>query len=214
MSVPIIGAMMCRTERLYIGKRFVVFPFFEGDPRNDDSARLPIFIGRGRAFGSGLHETTAAVLEEMETIPDWTAGTVLDIGCGTGILAIAAARLGARSVTAVDIEEDAFAAAGRNIRLNSLQGSIRTVHGNVRSVSGERYGIILANLYGDLLAGIAADVASLTEVPGRLILSGIGYQDAYDVEAAYARHGIALERSRALDDYWVFVMKKTLEDHR
>lgn len=214
MSVPIICAMKCRTERFHIGKRFVVFPFFEGDPRNDDPARLPIFIGRGRAFGSGAHETTAGVLEEMETIPDWTASTVLDIGCGTGILAIAAARLGARSVMAVDTEEDAVAAARRNIRLNGLQGTIRTVHGDVRSVSGERYGIILANLYGDILAGIAADVASLTEAPGWLVLSGIGYQDAYDVETAYARHGIALERSRALDDYWVFVMKKTLEAHR
>jgi ribosomal protein L11 methyltransferase len=206
--------MMCRTERLHIGKRFVVFPFFEGDPRSDDPARLPIFIGRGRAFGSGLHETTAAVLEEMETIPDWTASTVLDIGCGTGILSIAAARLGARSVTAVDTEEDAVAAACRNVRLNGVHDRVRVLRGDIRSAAGERYGIVLANLYGDLLAGIAADVASLTELTGRLILSGIGYQDAYDVEAAYARHGIALERSRALDDYWVFVMKKTLEAHR
>lgn len=206
--------MMCRTERIHIGKRFVVFPFFEGDPRNDDPARLPVFIGRGRAFGSGLHETTAAVLEEMEAIPDWTASTVLDIGCGTGILAIAAARLGARSVTAVDTEEEAVESACRNVRLNGVHDRVRVLRGDIRSAAGERYGIVLANLYGDILAEIAADVASLFEAPGRLILSGIGFQDAYDVEAAYARHGIALERSRALDDYWVFVMKKTLEERR
>lgn len=202
-----------QAERLHIGKRFEVFPFFEGDPRNDDPVRLPIFIGRGRAFGSGEHETTAAVLEEMETIPDWPASKVLDIGCGTGILSIAAARLGARSVTGVDTEGDAVDAAGRNVRWNGLSGSIRVVLGDVRSVSGERFGIILANLYGDILADIAADVASVIEAPGWLILSGIAYQDAYDVEAAYTKHGFTLERSRALEDYWVFVMKNALGAH-
>lgn len=198
-----------QAERRHIGKRFVVFPFFEGVPRNDDPTRLPVFIGRGRAFGSGEHETTAAVLEEMETIPDWPENAVLDVGCGTGILSIAAARLGACSVTAVDTEKEAVEAAVRNVRLNGLQSRIRIVHGDVRSVSGERFGIVVANLYGDILADIAADVVSMLEPPGRLILSGIAYQDAYDVEAAYMKHAVTLERSRTLDDYWVYVMRKT-----
>jgi ribosomal protein L11 methyltransferase len=195
-------------KTLLIGERFAVFPFFEGRPREFEPGRLHIFIGPGKAFGSGEHETTASVLQEMEKMAGWGEARVLDIGCGTGVLSIAAARLGARDITAVDTEEDAVEACRRNIALNGVEGMVAVKQGDIGSVRGERYDIILANLYGDLLVEIADDAALLLKPQARLIISGISYEYAYEVKKAFTGLGLAVTRSRALENYCTFVLKK------
>jgi ribosomal protein L11 methyltransferase len=195
-------------KTLLIGEKFAVFPFFEGRPRELEPGRLHIFIGPGKAFGSGEHETTASVLQEMEKMTGWREARVLDIGCGTGVLSIAAARLGARDITAIDTEEDAVEACRRNIALNGVEDMIMVKRGDIGSVRRERYDIILANLYGDLLVEIADDAALLLKPQARLILSGISYEYAYEVKKAFTGLGLAVARSRALENYCTLVLKK------
>lgn len=196
------------TKTLLIGERFAVFPFFEGQPREFEPGRLHVFIGPGKAFGSGEHETTASVLQEMERMDGWPNARVLDIGCGTGVLSIAAARLGARDITAIDTEEDAVAACRCNVALNGVADTVFVKHGDIGAVRGERYDIILANLYGDLLVEVADDTALLLKPQARLILSGISYEYAYEVKKAFIELGLAVARSRALENYCTFVLKK------
>lgn len=194
------------TKTLLIGERFAVFPFFEGRPREYEPGRLHVFIGPGKAFGSGEHETTASVLQEMEKTAGWPGAVVLDIGCGTGVLSIAAARLGARDITAIDTEEDAVEACRRNAALNGVADIVSVKHGDIASVRGRRYDIVLANLYGDLLVEIADDASLLLKPQARLIISGISYEYAYEVKKAFTGLGLAVVRSRALENYCTFVL--------
>ena len=104
-----------------IGKHFEVFRSTE---TINASERIPIILGSGRAFGSGEHETTSSCMEELENIPIILNSKVLDVGCGTGILSIAAARMGARYVTAIDLNPRAIKATGKNIKLNNVEKKI------------------------------------------------------------------------------------------
>lgn len=197
-------------KKFEIGKGFVVFPFYdEAAGAVDAGARIPILIGHGKAFGSGEHETTASCLEELEATSGIEDARVLDLGAGTGILAIAAAKLGAREVVAVDTEADAVAAASLNIALNWVGSAVKVVHGDIAAVTGQRFDIVLANIYGDILAAIAADLANLLEAGGRMVLSGISYDYAYEVKKAYTDAGLTLTKSRALENYVTLIFART-----
>jgi ribosomal protein L11 methyltransferase len=191
--------------RLLIGKRFVVLRGFEGAV---PAERLPLILAHGRAFGSGEHETTRSCLEELEEVPISAATRVLDLGCGTGILAVAAARMGVRSVIALDPDPDAIAAALAAIRLNGMAGIIIPLQGEIEAIQGTHFDLIMANLYGDIILRIADVIASLLARGGSLLLSGINYGDAYDVRMRFTRAGCTLLRERYLEDYSTLVFRK------
>jgi ribosomal protein L11 methyltransferase len=200
-------------KRIEVGRLFGVFPFYEGGPV-DAGERIPILLGHGRAFGSGEHETTASCLEEIERIHGAAAGgglrhrRVLDLGSGTGILAVAAAKLGARSVAAVEPDPEAVRVASRNILLNGVQEVVEVIPGDKGSVSGRSFDLVLANIYGDVLLPVAPEVTTLLAAGGRLVLSGIHYDYAFDIKKAYTQTGLAIVRSRALENYCTIVLAK------
>ncbi len=197
-------------KKFEIGKGFAVFPFYDGAAGGIDAGeRIPILIGHGKAFGSGEHETTASCIEELEAIPGVKGARVLDLGTGTGVLAIAAVKMGAREVVAVDTEADAVAAASGNAALNGAAGAVKVVLGDVAAVKGERFDIALANIYGDILEKIAADLSPLLAPGGRMVLSGISYDYAYEVKKAYSDAGLALVKSRALENYVTLVFLRS-----
>jgi ribosomal protein L11 methyltransferase len=134
---------------------------------------------------------------------------VLDLGSGTGILAIAAVKLGAREVVAVDPEEGAYEAAVRNITLNGVKDRIKVIKEVAEAVPamGLKFDLVLANLYGDLLLGLAPRILPLMEKGGSLILSGMTYEFSSDVKTAFAKAGFVVERSRALENFCTLVMK-------
>lgn len=191
------------------GNRFLIRR--EDDPPDVRNAadRIPIILAHGAAFGSGEHETTASCLEEMERLPRLEGTDVLDLGCGTGVLAIAAAKLGARRVVAVDPSPEAVEVTRASVRLNGVEGRVTTVNGEVGSVRGETFDLILANIYADVLLGIVRDLAPLVRPPGTLIVSGVNYDDAFDVKMAYSKAGLRLVRSRALENYGTFVFERS-----
>lgn len=195
-----------------IGERFIVLRSSESV---DSSERIPIILGPGRAFGSGEHETTRNCLEELENIPIFPHSKVLDLGCGTGILSIAAAKIGARSVIALDPDADAIKATANNISLNRLekiilpfQGELRTIKAASYDLKGASLDLIMANLYGDILLALIADLISLLKSGGYMLLSGIEFEYAYELKTGLINTGRKLLRTRFLDEYCTMVFQK------
>jgi len=133
--------------------------------------RIPIFLDFRSAFGTGGHGTTEGCLLAMEKAIRG-GDRVLDVGTGTGILAVAAKKLGAGHVTAIDIERGACAETRKNLALNGIAGGVFVVEGGIRSVPG-RYDVVVANLRTPVLAGILEDMADRLGQAGTAVLSGI-----------------------------------------
>ncbi|HEY6006992.1 MAG TPA: 50S ribosomal protein L11 methyltransferase [Geobacteraceae bacterium] len=169
---------------------------------------IPIILGKKGAFGSGEHETTIACLEELARLPGLAGATALDLGSGTGILAVAAARLGAGCVVALDNDWRAAISCLDNARLNGLAGRVTTVCGELACLAATCFDLVLANIYADIHLLLAADMVAMTRPGGHLILSGIPLQDKFDVQQAFLRRGCALLDSRIGEDYATFVMKR------
>ncbi len=196
--------MILRTGRRFLVRR-------EDDPAADAAAedRLEIVLPHGRAFGSGEHETTASCLEEMERLAGLDGAEVLDLGCGTGILSVAAAALGAKRVTAVDPEPDAVDLTRAAARRNGAADAIEAIVGDISAVKRLSFDLVLANLYGEILLAIAPDIPALLRPGATLILSGIRYDDAYEVKTAYAGERLVYKKGRSLENYCTFVFAKT-----
>jgi ribosomal protein L11 methyltransferase len=162
-----------------------------------------IVIQPSMGFGTGHHETTRLCLELLQSI-DLSGRDVLDVGTGSGVLAIAAALLGARHVRAVDIDEDALSSARENVALNhdALVASATTIDvvtGNVRD-GFPASDLVLANLTGGLLVSSAAALRAAVTPGGSLLVSGFQPHEADDVLRALASDSAVVERRR--DGEW------------
>ena len=133
------------------------------------AARHVIYINPGRAFGTGTHETTALCLEWLARGCDVSGRTVVDYGCGSGILALAAARLHAAQTYAVDIDEEALAVARDNAAFNGLKIDI----GQPRLITGKRVDVILANILLEPLLALEPSFSAHLHKDGRIVLSGL-----------------------------------------
>ncbi|MBN1225045.1 MAG: 50S ribosomal protein L11 methyltransferase [Candidatus Aminicenantes bacterium] len=188
-----------------IGEKFVIVSSFE---ESETSTKIPLILGPGWAFGSGEHETTRSCLEELGKLPVESMESVLDLGCGTGILGIAAAKMGAQSVTAVDPNPFAIQTTISNIKLNSLDNRVRIIQGELKDVKGVRFDLIMANLYGDVLLEIVQDIPLFLKPNGFLLLSGIHYEYHYEIKTAFLEMGLRLLRNRMLEEYCTFLFRK------
>ncbi len=155
-----------------VGSRFLIVRVDRTPPgTRTHPGRLPIFLDIRRSFGSGGHGTTEGCIRALErTIRG--GETVLDLGTGSGILAIAAVKLGASRVTAVDIRESACREASGNLVLNNVQDEVQVLRGGIDSAAG-RFGLVVANLRTPILAGLIGEILQCAEDSGTLILSGI-----------------------------------------
>ncbi len=180
-----------------VGVRFTVLPPWEEKRKN----RINLVIDPAMAFGTGHHETTRSCLELMDKYAS-TANKdrFLDLGTGTGILAIAAAKLGYRSVTGVDTDHLAVEAARNNIELNDA-GSIDIQEGSISDVK-DIYDFITANIISSVLIELAPQLSSHVKQDGIVVLSGILTGQEDEVIEAMAQAGLKLvERYR--DGKWV-----------
>jgi len=174
-------------KSIEVGERFAVLPPWE-KLRND---RINIVIDPAMAFGTGHHETTRSCLALMEKYPRKTSlDSFLDLGTGTGILAIAARKLGCRHVVGIDTDILAVDAAKENIVINQvpdvliLQGSTSEVH--------ETFDVIAANLISGVLVLIAPELFTLLKPAGIAILSGILIGQEDEVIEAMGQAGLTL----------------------
>jgi ribosomal protein L11 methyltransferase len=160
------------------------------------------------AFGSGEHETTASCLELLGELPEAPGARVLDLGSGTGILAIAALKLGARSALCVDLDPEAVRTCKRNCELNGVGDRVEHACGTIDQVAGDPFELVLANLYGDILLRVAERLVAGTRSGGVLLLSGILHEDNYDLRKRYQELGCAVLRNRQLEEFTTILLRK------
>ena len=161
-----------------IGSRLLIAPSWKA---GDNTGRLLVQIDPGMAFGTGTHETTRGCLELLEKY--WRGGSLLDIGTGTGILAIAASKLAPGSrVIGFDVDPEAIAVALENAEINHVAGEIELEVNKLSSYHGQAFDLVLANLTADVIIPLAQDLQQVTQ--GILIVSGILREQGDDVIAA------------------------------
>lgn len=163
-----------------VGKRMVVVPSWEDFERVEQD--IVLRLDPGQAFGTGEHPTTQLCLELLEHF-EMAGKYVLDIGCGSGILAIAAAKLGAKSVTAVDIDRSAVQIAIENARINNVRIETYASEGFAEWSDGRKWDVVVSNIVSATLARIAGDVRRVVEQNGIWIVSGVlrnNWKDLYD----------------------------------
>jgi ribosomal protein L11 methyltransferase len=172
-----------------------------------DDGRVAVTIARG-AFGSGEHETTAACLEALERLPELQGALVLDLGCGTGVLAMGSLALGARAAVAVDIEPAAAAVTRANCRHNGVSGRVEVAVGTLDAVrDGAGFDVIAANIPAVVLIAEAAALVARAAPGAPLVLSGILWEELFDVERRYFRLGCSTVRRRMLEEYALLLLR-------
>ncbi len=168
--------------------RLLVHPSWE--PATDGEA-LAISLDPGQAFGTGQHPTTRLCLAaiERECAP---GAVVLDLGTGSGVLALAAARLGASRVDALDTDPDAVEAARENVRRNGLEGSVRVARGSLETQRGalDEYDFVAANVSSGVVCQLLPAMARALRPGGRVVLSGFMADRVSEVMAAARGAGL------------------------
>ena len=182
-----------------------------------DTARVAVKLDPGMAFGTGAHPTTQLCLEMLESwfqeqgyLNDRPPAPleVIDVGCGSGILAIAALKLGARRALGVDIDEDALAAARDNARLNGVADRLEVGTGSALEISAGKYSltrghIVFANILAPVILRLLDEgLAKLIHPTGILVLSGMLAEQVGDVESSLVGHNLSVAESRQMGD-WV-----------
>jgi ribosomal protein L11 methyltransferase len=176
---------------------FIVAPPWDM-PTSDIGATV-IVIEPSMGFGTGHHATTRMCLRLLSEM-DVTDATVVDLGTGSGVLSMAAALMGARSVIGIDIDQDAIDSAEASARLNTLPDSITFVVSDFRNDPPKPADLVLANLTGGMLTCSAEGIAALVRPGGQLVLSGFDHTEVDRVIASFA--GCA-EQQRLTEDNWI-----------
>lgn len=171
---------------------------------NTDGRTNDIRIDPGGAFGMGDHPTTRATLELALGVQ---ASNVLDLGCGSGVLAIALAKLRGMRAVAVDIAPAAVEATLANVALNGVAPVVIVEEGDVRAVRGT-YDLVLANILAPVLLADAADIAARVAPRGTLILSGFTATRLDDIEQAYAVLGLRRAGVVEVDGWYALQMER------
>lgn len=193
-------------EAVEIGGGLVVAPSWKLPSKSD--GRVVIQIDPGMAFGTGTHATTRLCLEAIERY--WHGGSLLDVGTGTGILAIAAALLAPGSrVVAIDVDPQAVEVARENLAINRVSSSIELREGQPRNLAGQQFSVIVANLTAEVIVDLLADLGRCLAPEGWMILSGILSELAEDVERALGVCGFKVTERREAGEWCALVAMRT-----
>ncbi len=170
------------------GKKVVIVPVWE--EYTPDAGEVVVLMDPGMAFGTGTHETTrlcAALLEQYVR----TGDRMLDVGCGSGILAICAAKLGAAKCFACDIDPAAVRIAGENAVLNGVEVTVDTAMSDLLAdvPAGSKYNVVCANIVADIIIRMSGDVDSFVDDGGVVLVSGIILERCAEVRYAMTKAG-------------------------
>ena len=189
-----------------VGEKLVVLPYWLADDACQD--RLPVILDPGLTFGTGAHPSTQMVMEAMEqlVIP---GSSCLELGSGSGILSIAALRLGAQRAIGVDIDPKAEDIARENAAYNGFSapnftaftGNVTADHRLMTTLRQEQYDLVLVNIVADVIIGLSPVLPQLLSDHSTLICSGILDTRLEDVAAALRRQGLTITSIRAKEDW-------------
>lgn len=187
-----------------VGQRVVVKPTWEDYAMQDGD--LIIELDPGMAFGTGTHETTSMCIRELEKYVNKDS-KVFDIGCGSGILAIAAAKLGAKEVVAVDLDEVAVKVAKENVLENKVEKSVSVMHGNLTDVIKDKANVIVANIIADIIKILTKDVQNFMKEDAIFISSGIILDKVEEVKESLIENGFEIVEVQKLGEWSAIVSK-------
>lgn len=194
---------------LRVGRRLVITPSWEPWPPVDDPAAarpddIVIELDPEMAFGTGNHATTQLCLCVLEDLVQ-PGATVLDIGCGSGILSIAAARLGATRIVAIDVDPVAVATATTNSARNQVAASVQVRRGDLSSVTDGPFDLVVANVNAPVVDEIAGDVFAGLAPGGYYAASGLIERSVAGTTATQVAAGFAVVDVRRLEG-WACVL--------
>ena len=189
-----------------IGKKLLVLPYWLAD--TDTDGRLPVILDPGLTFGTGAHPSTQMVMEAMEDLVR-PGNHCLDLGSGSGILSIAALRLGAQTAIGIDIDPKAEDIARENALYNgftapeftALTGNVTADKALMARLSEQEYDVVLVNIVADVIIGLAPTLPAFLSPKTRLICSGILDSRLEDVKSALTAAGITVTGVRQKEDW-------------
>lgn len=192
-----------------IGGRVVIRPpWREYEPKDDE---VVIVLDPGMAFGTGLHPSTKLSMLGTEQVIK-PGDTVLDVGTGSGILAIAAIKLGAAKADTVDVESVAVAATAENAERNGVSDRVTVQQGSVgqgEPFFGRQYDVVLANIIARVLIELSEAIVGHTRVDGSIVLAGIIESREHEVIDAFSHVGAEVVTRRFQDDWVSLVLRRT-----
>ncbi|HAC47977.1 MAG TPA: 50S ribosomal protein L11 methyltransferase, partial [Sulfitobacter sp.] len=191
--------------------RFFVYGSHDADKVPDDCE--PLLIEAAMAFGTGHHGTTLGCLRALDRLAGegFHGKNVVDIGCGTAVLAMAAARIWPEPVLASDIDEVAVEVAQANVDANNLSGRVACVEAagfdHPQLAEAAPFDLVFANILKGPLVALAPDMAGALQPAGYAILSGLLNEQADEVIEIYARSGINLVRRESIGDWTTLTLQ-------
>lgn len=188
-----------------IGQKLVIRPSWEN--YENKSNRKILSIDPGAAFGTGTHATTSLCLGILERYVNHDS-TVLDIGCGSGILSIASVLLGAKYSDGVDIDEQSVKVAKENAILNSVSDKTNYIVGNLADEINGKYSIVCANIVADVIIELLENVSKYMSDDAIFVTSGIIDIRENDVLAAFNKYGFEIIEALKQDNWCAFVCRK------
>lgn len=191
-----------------ISERFTIVPTWEVyTPVSTDE--LIIELDPGMAFGTGTHPTTVMCLQALEKYTK-QGDSVIDVGTGSGVLAIGAAMLGVKRVHALDLDEVAVRSARENVTLNKVDDAVEVFHGNLLDTVKEPADVVVANILAEIILTFTDDAFSIVKPGGLYITSGIIGAKRDEVKAGLVASGFNIEEVIMMEDWVAIIARKPL----
>lgn len=189
-----------------ISERFTIVPSWE-DYQPVSTDELIIELDPGMAFGTGTHPTTVMCLQALEKAVK-AGDYVIDVGTGSGVLAIGAAMLGAGHTHALDLDEVAVKAANENVVHNGVREKVNVVQGNLLDTVTEPGDVVVANILAEIIISFTDDAYKVVKAGGKFITSGIIEAKKEDVKSALTDSGFIIEEVMMMEDWVTIISRK------
>ncbi|WP_100372238.1 50S ribosomal protein L11 methyltransferase [Bacillus sp. FJAT-45037] len=187
-----------------ISQSITITPTWEDYEPNEDE--MVIELDPGMAFGTGTHPTTVLCIQALDSVLKG-GEDVVDVGTGSGVLSIAAAKLGAKRVKGLDLDEVAVESASSNVKLNNVQEVVSISQGDLLEQIDGKYDVVVANILAEVIIGFVGDAAAILKPGGTFITSGIIKRKKQEVKDALIGAGFTIEEVVEMDD-WVAIIAK------
>lgn len=189
-----------------VSDKFLVVPNWEEDYTLAEN-ELKLVLDPGMAFGTGTHPTTKLSIQGLEKVID-KDDEVIDVGCGSGVLSIAAILLGAKSVAAYDLDEVAVSSTNINKKLNGINEEIIAKENNLLKGITQQADVIVANILAEIIVDLVEDAATIIKPEGYLVLSGIIDRKSELVKDKLLEHNFKIIEEKTIE-HWVMLIAQS-----